>query len=53
MDIAAQFEEKREMRNALLFLQQYGISNQLAVKIYKTYHEDMYGISIACVGDGC
>lgn len=44
MDIAAQFEEKREMRNALLFLQQYGISNQLAVKIYKTYHEDMYGI---------
>lgn len=44
MDIAAQFEEKREMRNALLFLQQYGISNQLAVKIYKTYLEDMYGI---------
>lgn len=44
MDIAAQFEEKREMRNALLFLQQYGISNQLAVKIYKTYREDLYGI---------
>lgn len=44
MDISAQFEEKREMRNALLFLQQYGISNQLAVKIYKTYREDMYGI---------
>ncbi|MCM1244727.1 MAG: ATP-dependent RecD-like DNA helicase [Roseburia sp.] len=44
MDIAAQFEEKREMRSALLFLQQYGISNQLAVKIYKTYREDMYGI---------
>ena len=44
MDIAAQFEEKREMRNALLFLQQYGISNQLAVKIYKTYREDLYEI---------
>ena len=44
MDIAEQFEEKREMRNALLFLQQYGISNQLAVKIYKTYKEDLYGI---------
>ncbi len=43
-DIASQFEEKREMRNALLFLQQYGISNQLAVKIYKTYREDLYGI---------
>lgn len=44
MDIAAQFEEKREMRNALIFLQKYGISNQLAVKIYKTYREDLYGI---------
>lgn len=44
MDIATQFEEKREMRNALVFLQQYGISNQLAVKIYQTYREDMYGI---------
>lgn len=44
MDIATQFEEKREMRNALLFLQQYGISNQLAVKIYKTYQQDLYGI---------
>lgn len=43
-DIASQFEEKREMRSALLFLQQYGISNQLAVKIYKTYREEMYGI---------
>ena len=44
MDIAEQFEEKREMRNALLFLQQYGISNQLAVKIYKTYKKDLYRI---------
>lgn len=43
-DIASQFEEKREMRNALLFLQQYGISNQLAVKIYKAYREELYGI---------
>lgn len=43
-DIASQFEEKREMRNALLFLQQYGISNQLAVKIYKAYREKLYEI---------
>ena len=43
-DIADQFEEKREMRNALLFLQQYGISNQLAVKIYKTYREELYDV---------
>lgn len=32
------------MRNALLFLQQYGISNQLAVKIYKTYREELYDV---------
>lgn len=44
LDIATQFEEKREMRNALLFLQQYGISNQLAVKIYKTYREELYDV---------
>lgn len=44
MDIAEQFEEKQEMRNALIFLQQYGISNQLAVKIYKTYKDELYGI---------
>ncbi len=44
MDISMQFEEKREMRNALVFLQQYGISNQLAVKIYQTYREELYGI---------
>lgn len=42
LDIAGQFAEKKEMRNALLFLQQYGISNQLAVKIYNEYHEDLY-----------
>lgn len=43
-DIATQFEEKREMRDAMIFLQQYGISNQLAVKIYQTYRADLYGI---------
>ena len=43
-EIAIQFEEKREMRNAMMFLQQYGISNQLAVKIYQHYGPEMYGI---------
>ena len=42
--IAVQFEEKREMRGATIFLQEYGISNQLAVKIYKTYGMDLYTI---------
>lgn len=43
-EIAVQFEEKREMRGALLFLQQYGISNNLATKIFKQYGSNMYEI---------
>ncbi len=43
-EIYRQFEEKREMRHAMIFLQQYGISNQLAVKIYEQYGERMYQI---------
>ena len=42
--ISMQFEEKREMRGAMIFLQDYGISNQLAVKIYKTYGTALYDI---------
>lgn len=44
MAISLQFEEKREMRSAMLFLQEYGISNQLAVKIYKAYGTGLYEI---------
>lgn len=43
-EIAIQFEEKRELRNAMLFLQQYGISLNLGVKIYKEYGNRMYEI---------
>lgn len=43
-EIAIQFEEKRELRSAMLFLQQYGISLNLAVKIYKQYGSRMYEV---------
>jgi exodeoxyribonuclease V alpha subunit len=43
-EIARQFDDKRDMRNAMLFLQQYGISTTLAVKIYKEYGARMYQI---------
>ena len=43
-EIYRQFEEKREMRHAMIFLQKFGISNQLAVKIYQYYGERMYQI---------
>ena len=35
-EIAMQVEEKKDVRGALMFLQKYGISNTLAVRIYKT-----------------
>ena len=37
IEIGTQFEEKREFRTAMLFLNQYGVSNALAMKIYKEY----------------
>ena len=42
--IAAQMEEKRDMREAMIFLQQYGISLNLAVKIYQEYGPRLYQI---------
>ena len=44
MEISAQVEEKRDMRQAMLFLQQYGISMNLAVKIYQQYGQRMYSV---------
>ena len=43
-EISIQVEEKRSLRSAMLFLQQYGISLNLAVKIYNTYGEEIYSI---------
>ncbi len=43
-EIAEQMEEKRELRQAMMYLTQYGISLPLAVKIYKQYGERTYQI---------
>ena len=43
-EISMQMEEKKGMREAMIFLQQYGISNALAVKIYDTYGMRVYQI---------
>ncbi len=43
-EIAVQLEEKKDLREALVYLQQYGISNALAVKIYDTYGMQLYSI---------
>lgn len=44
MEISEQVSEKRDMRKAMLFLQQYGISNTLGARIYKQYGARMYGV---------
>ena len=43
-EIAVQMEEKKDLREALVYLQKYGISNTLAVKIYNTYGMEMYSV---------
>lgn len=42
--IAEQVMEKKDMREAFLFLSQYGISNALSVKIFQQYGSRMYQI---------
>lgn len=42
--IAEQVAEKSDMRNAMMFLQQYGISLSLGAKIYQQYGQNMYGV---------
>ena len=44
MEIADQVNEKRDLRQAMIFLQQYGITMNLAVKVYQQYGQEVYGI---------
>lgn len=44
MLIGEQVAAKKEMRQAMMFLQKYGISMNLAVKIYQEYGPRMYSI---------
>ena len=43
-EIAVRMEEKKDMRSAMVFLQKYGISDAMAVRIYNTYGEGIYGV---------
>lgn len=43
-EIAQQVYEKRDMRKAMIFLQQFGITTALAVKIYEKYGQRMYEV---------
>lgn len=43
-DIAIQISEKQEQRRMMMFLQQYGISNILSMKIYNKYGNETYRV---------
>ncbi|HIQ97616.1 MAG TPA: ATP-dependent RecD-like DNA helicase [Candidatus Limivivens merdigallinarum] len=43
-EISEQMEEKKDLRKAMIFLQQYGISTALGVKIYSQYGQNIYQI---------
>ena len=43
-EIAQQVYEKRDMRKAMIFLQQFGITTELAVKIFEKYGQRMYEV---------
>ena len=44
MAIGEQVGEKKDMRQAMMFLQNYGISMNLSVKIYQAYGPAMYNV---------
>ncbi len=43
-EIGAQTEEQSEMREAMMFLQEYGISLAVGIRIFKEYGSKMYAI---------
>ena len=43
-EIAEQFADKREMRQAMIYLQKFGISTTLGVKIYEKYGQGLYKV---------
>ncbi|MCR5501382.1 MAG: ATP-dependent RecD-like DNA helicase [Lachnospiraceae bacterium] len=43
-EIGAQVYEKKAVRDAFIYLQQYGIGNTLAVRIYERYGDGVYAV---------
>ena len=43
-EIAVQVEEKKDMRKAMIYLQKYGISTTLSVKIFQYYGQKLYQV---------
>ncbi len=43
-NVALQMEEKKDLRDAMIYLSGFGISNHLAVKIYEKYQVEIYRV---------
>ncbi len=43
-EVSAQLMEKKDVRDAMVYLQQYGLGGRKAVKIWETYGEEMYNV---------
>ena len=43
-EISVQLAEKKDIRDAMIYLQQYGIGGRKALKIWETYGENMYAV---------
>ena len=43
-EIAVQVQGKQQLRNAIIFLQNLGISTSMAVRIYEIYKENIYNV---------
>lgn len=43
-DIAAQLEEKKDVRDAMIYLQRFGIGGSRALKIWQRYGTDLYRV---------
>lgn len=41
-EISMQMDEKKDLREAMVYLQKFGLSNTLAIKIYNTYGNSLY-----------
>ena len=44
MEISNQMVEKKDLRDAMISLEKYGISTNLAVKIYQAYGQEIYSV---------
>lgn len=44
MEVCEQIEEMKDMRDVMIFLQEYGISPSFSTKIYKTYGTNVYDV---------